>query len=328
MRISDRLTAIEDVLDRGNRIQINQVSELDGVINRIAQWPEIHRALSVLVGYTENGTEVPGILQDSGDVEYIRELIARFPPSTENFPDTLFGNLQNRIDGLCNDLPIAMHVLRQVSPGSSGNFFAAEHRGQLSPDEFSEAVSDIVQIVDILKIKHEITGVWTDSGSSVFGFDIDGHTALLILNAVIAGAQQFLDTVKSVTPEAIRLYFRLFNHQSETIVGHPLDERIMGEHGVTNESISRAMEDQSIPMYLPDEITQEQRTALGVAIRRTADMMSRDWNISCTVPVIEGLEIHQSNVTIYIGGSPNPPAALYPASSEDGDTGQTESATE
>ena len=318
MRISDRLAAIESILDRGERIQINQVSELDGVINRIERWPEVHRALSILVGYTENGTEVPGILRDSEHVNYIKELIAQFPPSTENFPDTLFGNLQNRIDGLCNDLPIAMHVLRQMSPSSSGDFFSAEHGGQLSPDEFSKAVSDIVQIVDILKIKDEITGVWTDSGSSVFGFDIDGQTALLILNAAIEGARQLLGIMRSINPEALRLYFRIFSQWSEAIGEGPLDERIMNDYRVTGESVNRAMEGQSIPVELPSEITPEQQSAMGIAIPRIAGVIDRGWNISCTVPVIEVLEIHQSNVTINIFGSPSPPAALNPSPSDVG----------
>ena len=318
MRISDRLAAIEGILARDERIQINQVSELDGVINRIERWPEIHRALSILVGYTENGTETPGILRDSEDADYIKGLIARFPPSTENFPDTLFENLQNRIDGLSNDLPVAMHALRQVSPSSSGDFFAAEHRGQLSPDEFSEAVSDIVQIVDILKIKDEITGVWTDSGSSVFGFDIDGQATLLILNAAIEGARQLLRIMSSINPEALRLYFRIFSQRSEAIGEGPLDERIMNDYRVTGESVNRAMEGQSIPVELPNETTPEQQSAMGFAIPRIADVIDRGWNISCTVPVIEGIEIHQSNVTINIFASPNPPAALNPSPGEAG----------
>ena len=47
MRNSERLAAIKRVVER-DRIIINQSTALDGVINRIEKWPEIHQALAVL----------------------------------------------------------------------------------------------------------------------------------------------------------------------------------------------------------------------------------------------------------------------------------------
>ena len=153
--------------------------------------------------------------------------------------------------------------------------------------------------------------MWTDSGSSIFGFDVDSPTALLILNAAILGAQQFLDIIRSITPSGVKMYFELFSRMSETIIGQPLDDRIIADDEMVKES-SKAVGGQRVTVDLPDEITQEQRSALGVAIPKVADVMSRDWNLSCAVPAVEGIQIHQSNVTIYIAGSPPPTVALQP----------------
>ena len=107
----------------------------------------------------------------------VQDLIARFPSSTDNFPSGLFDNLQRQIDGVCKDLPIIIPVLEQISPGSSDSTLTAEFRGQLSLDDFAVTVSDVVRVMDILKIKNEISEVWTDYGSTVFGVEVGSEMA-------------------------------------------------------------------------------------------------------------------------------------------------------
>ena len=253
-----------------------------------------------MVGFTENGIEVPGLLEPGGNTDYIKDLVNRYPPTTDDFPGNLFSNMQNRIDGLCQNLPIVLYTLERVIPESSSSTFMAEFPGTLDIDEFKATVSDIVQIVDILKIKNEVTGVWTDFGSSVFGFDIDGPTALTLLNAAIFGAQQFLDLVRSVTPETLKMYFRILSLLREKVEGQPLDEQIISNDTMVNEAI-RTLGGEQVTVNLTSDVTSEQKNGLGQAIPRVADIVSRDWNLSCSAPIIEGSQVYQSTIIIAAG---------------------------
>ena len=84
MRNSERLAAIKRVVEI-DRIIINQSTTLGGVINRIEKWPEIHQALAVLVGYQEDGEDIPGLIQPNRHSNYVADLIEQYPPGTTEF---------------------------------------------------------------------------------------------------------------------------------------------------------------------------------------------------------------------------------------------------
>ena len=135
MRNSERLAAVKRVVE-GDRIIINQSTTLGGVINRIEKWPEIHQALAVLVGYQEDGEDIPGLIQPNNHSNYVADLIAQYPSHTTEFHGELFNSLQGELDGFCENLPIVMHTLEQMSPEPSGSSLTAQFNGILSIDEF------------------------------------------------------------------------------------------------------------------------------------------------------------------------------------------------
>ena len=145
MRNSERLAAIKRVVER-DRIIINQSTALDGVINRIEKWPEIHQALAVLVGYQEDGEDIPGLIQPNSHSNYVADLIAQYPPDTTEFHGELFNSLQSELDGFYENLPIVIHTLEQMSPEPSGSSLTAQFKGILSIDEFQQAVTDLVKV--------------------------------------------------------------------------------------------------------------------------------------------------------------------------------------
>ena len=183
MRNSDRLAALTRVYgDPPGGLRIKLTSELNGAIRGIDAWENIHRALSVLVGYTEEGQEIIGLAHRSPHGEYIKQLISRFGPETDNFPAEILSNLQAQIDGIGEQVPIVVHVLKQMSPAPSESAFAVEFPGRLSLQEFQSAVADIGTVIDLLKIENDVSEVWTDFGSTVFGIDVGTSLSLIVLN--------------------------------------------------------------------------------------------------------------------------------------------------
>ena len=297
MRNSEKLAAIKNVLDPGsNRITIQHTTELDGVINRIDRWPEIHRALSVLVGYTDDAGRVPGLIGAGDNTSYITNLIERFPPSADNFPRDLIGTLQNRLNVACQELPTIIRVLEQVSPELPDPAFMMEFPGKLSLSEFETTISELKSIVDILKIGNDVEQVWTDFGSSVFGLEFVGIVAPVIIDAVISGAEQFRNIVASFNPETALNYLRLFNQFIRAQQGEPLDERIV--HSEEMGQAIRSFAGGEVTVGLIDEVGQEQRNGIGIAIPRLAEIVNRGWNVSNSLPNIEHSQITHSTIII------------------------------
>ena len=312
MRNSEKLAAIKNVLDpRTSRIIIEQTAQLDGVINKIGRWSNIHRALAVLVGYTEDHREFPGLLQRDPHVDYIKELIVRFPPSTDNFPGELFGSLQNHLDGLCQNVPIVIHTLEQMSLEPSDSAFTLEFGGPLSLDEFQTTVSDITTVIDILKVKNEVSHVWTDFGSSVFGLEIDAQAALAILNAVVSGAEQFRDIIAGFTPEMMKAYFRLINQIIKAHGDEPLDEGIISDD-ISGEAIKNYASGE-VNIDLASDIGNEQLNGIKIAIPKLVEITNRGWNVTCSAPSTDGPIVLQQTVvligSVNVGALPPSPDA-------------------
>ena len=318
MRNSERLAALNNVIDNSKRIIIQHTTELGGVVNQINQWPEVRQALAVLVGYTEEDRQIPGLIPSNQHKKYIQELIDRYPASTDNFPRELFANLQTQVDGLCEALPIILHTLEQMSPKPSSSTFSAQFHGILSLDEFEATVSDVAKIADILKIKNEINSVWTDYGSTIFGLELGSDLALAIFHAAISGAEQIRDTIASLTPETIKNCFRLLSSINQTLHGEPLPNSI-----VNDETLSEArahFANGEVSLALPEGITNEQINGLKIAISKLTEVSHRGWDLSCSTPSVEGSQVSQS---IFIIGDNNIINALPPASNESENNGSS-----
>ena len=297
MRNSDRLAALNRVYgDPPGGLRINQTTELNGAIRGIASWGNIHRALSVLVGYTEDGQEIAGLAHENQHANYIRQLINRYGPETDNFPADVLGNLQAQIDGISQQVPIIVHVLKQMSPAPSESAFTVEFSGKLTLEEFQAAVADIGTVIDLLKIENDVSEVWTDFGSTVFGIDVGTSLSLVVLAAAIAGADQFRQFVAAFTPEGINTAFRLLDHLSRSILGNPLDPKIIESDDVKDLIKNFAGAEVTVP--LTADVTNEQRNGLQLAIPRLAAMSDRGWQLSCSNPNIENSQISHSTIIV------------------------------
>ena len=322
MRNIEKLNAIKPVL-RDNRIVLEHTTELGGVINKIERWPAIHRALSLLVGYTaEDGQLVDGLIPNNQNMEFARELITRFPPSTDQFPRELFGNLQGQIDTACPNIDVVVHVLEQLSYSESREApvatVIAEFPGNPLLSGFEETVRDVGRIVDILKIENDVTFVWTDAGSVIFGLDLR-ELAALVFDAALVGAKQFRDIVSGFTPENIQTFFQLFNRASQDMGGEPLDESITSP-SVIEDAVHRYAGMQ-VNVNVPDEITPEQQNGLSRAIPQIAAIAQRGWNLSTS---IQNTGSHQTiNLTVVLADTahvalpPAPEATTGDGSNED-----------
>ena len=297
MRNSDRLAALNRVYgDPPGALRINQTSELNGAIRGITSWGNIHRALSVLVGYTEDGQEIDGLAPRNPHTDFIRQLINRYGPETDNFPAEVLGNLQAQIDGIGEQVPIIVHVLKQMSPAPSESALTVEFPGKLSLAEFQTAVADIGTVIDLLKIGNDVSEVWTDFGSSVFGIDVGTALSLVVLAATVAGAEQFREVVAAFTPESITTAFRLFDHLSRRILGNPLDPKII-ENDEVNEVVKN-FAGAEVKVALTSEVNNEQRNGLQLAIPKLAAMSDRGWKITCSNPNIESSQIMNSTIIL------------------------------
>ena len=133
---------------------------------------------------------------------------------------------------------------------------------------------------DILKIEDEISYVWTDSGSVVFGLDLS-ELAALVFDAALDGAKQFRDIVGGFTPESIQTFFRLFNRASQSVGGEPLDESIT-RPDVMDDAI-RNYAGTTVSVDIPSELTPEQINGINMAIPQIADITHRGWNLSTII---------------------------------------------
>ena len=173
MRNSEKLAILTRVYkNTPGTLKINQTTELNGAIRGIQDWPNIHSALSVLVGYTEDGQEIPGLAPQNQHEKYFRELLARYGPATDNFPLEVINPLQEQINGISQHVPVIMHILRQVTPEEPDSALTVAFPGKLSLEDFQSSVAEVGMIIDLLKIENDVNGVWTDSGSTVFGLEI------------------------------------------------------------------------------------------------------------------------------------------------------------
>ena len=133
MRNSEKLAILTRVYNNApGTLRINQTSELNGAIRGIEDWPNIHLALSVLAGYTENGQEIPGLAPQNQYERYFRELLARYGPATDNFPPEVIDSLQEQINGISQQVPVIMHVLEQVAPEEPESALTVAFSGKLS----------------------------------------------------------------------------------------------------------------------------------------------------------------------------------------------------
>lgn len=297
MRNSERLAVIKRALEPNEqRIVAHHSTSLEGVINRIEQWPEIHQALAVLVGYSEDGVDIPGLVHPNPMSSYIAELIKEYPSNTTEFPAELFNSLQSQIDGFCENLPIIIHTLEQMSVEPSDSSLTAEFKGLLSLDEFEQAVTNLVRVADLLKIKNEINEVWTDLGSTVFGFEIDPGNALAMFHAAMSGAEQIREFIASMTPEMVKNCFRLLSMIYEQKRGEPLPEEIISDENL-RESIGNFANGE-VTVSLPENTTEEQKNGLKVAIPLLAQMGENGWKLTCSSPTIEVSHINQSLVIV------------------------------
>ena len=286
MRNSEKLAVIKTAFgEPPANIRIQRTTELNGVINGILDWRNIHQALSVLIGYTENGQEVPGLLRPNQRTPFFQQLITRYPPETDNFPVELFASLQEQFNGISQDIPVIVHTLDLMTPKPSASALTIEFSRKLSLGEFQEAVEDIGMVIDLLKIENEVDEVWSDFGSTVFGLEITAPLALLILSEALSGADQFREVIAAFTPETITSCFRLFNHISQSILGTTLDDRIIESDDVN--SLVRSFAGAEITVGLTDDVTNEQKNGIQLAIPRLAAMTDRGWNISCSTPTID-----------------------------------------
>lgn len=297
MRNSERLAAIKRVIDpNGNRILIQNSTALGGVINRIEQWPEIHQALAVLAGYTEDGVEVPGLTRPNQSSDYIAELIREYPPNTTEFPAPLFNSIQERLDSFCQDLPIIVHTLERISTEPSDSSLTAQYQGRLSIDEFEQAVSNLVRVADLLKIKNEVNEVWTDFGSTVFGFEIDPGLALAMFHAAMSGADQIRTFIAAMTPEMVRNCLRLLSMLVQEKGGDPLPDDIVSDQDLGRAISQFAHGEVTIP--IPEKAEKEQINGLKSAIPILSQMGEQGWKLTCSAPTIEGSSVTQSLVII------------------------------
>ena len=300
MRNSERLAAVKRVVER-DRIIINQSTALGGVINRIEKWPEIYQALAVLVGYQEDGEDIPGLIQPNSHSNYVADLIAQYPPDATEFHGELFNSLQGELDGFCENLSIVINTLEQMSPEPSGSSLTAQFNGILSIDEFQQAVTDLVKVADLLKIKNQVNEVWTDSGSTVFGFEIEPGLALAMFHAAMSGAGQLREFIASMTPEMIKNCFRLLSLIHEQTSGQPLPDEIINEDNLRPALAEFA--NGEVTVSLPEGINEEQINGLKAAIPVLSQMGEKGWKLTCSSPNIEGSQFTQS--TLIIAGQVN-----------------------
>ena len=315
MRNSERLAALKRVVDQSRtRIIVERSTALAGVVNRIERWQDVHQALAVLVGYEDDGVDIPGLIQDNPHSNYVRELIREYPPNTTEFPAELFNSMQSQLDNFCQHLPIIMHTLEQLSPDPSDSALTAEFKATLSIDEFQQAVTDIVRVADLLKIKNEVNGVWTDSGSAVFGVEIDPGAALTMFQAAMSGTQQIREFMASMTPEMIKSCFRLLSLINQQTSGEPLSEEIISDENLEN-AISEFANGE-VTVSLPEGVTPEQLNGLTAAIPILSRMGERGWEITCSSPTIEGSTINHS--LVIIGSTVNIQALSQPQDDNEG----------
>lgn len=314
MRNSDRLAAINKVIDQSKtRIIIERSTALAGVVNRIDKWPEIHQALAVLVGYTEDGIEIPGLVQQNPHSNYISELIREYLPDTTEFPAELFNSIQSQLDNFCQHIPVIMHTLEQMSAEPSGSSLTAEYRGVLSVDEFQRAVNDLTRIADLLKIKNEINGVWTDFGSTVFGFDIEPGFALAMFHAAMTGAEHIREFIAGMTPEMVKSCFRLIDMMLEQKGEGSLPENVITDENLEQAISQFAHGEVNIP--IPTDATEEQINGLKLAIPMLSQMGAQGWKLTTSTPTIDGVQINNSLVVI--GGPVNIQALPQPNEATD-----------
>ncbi len=250
----------------------------------------------MLVGTREGDQEIAGLVHESPHMTYIRELVDRFGPNTDNFPAEIFNNIEAQVEGISLQVPVIMHVLREMSPEPSNSALTVEFQGKLLLDDFQEAVRDIGFVVDVLKIENDVTEVWTDFGSTVFGIDISTAVSLVLLAAAVAGADQVREYVATFTPEVISSTFRILDHLSRNITGNPLDRRIVESDEVGD--LIKNFAGTEVRLDLTPEVTEEQKNGLKVAIPRLAAMSNRGWKITCSTPTIENSEIINSTIIL------------------------------
>ena len=310
MRNWERLAALTEAY--GNpptTLRIRAHSQLDGAIRQIEGWSTIHRALSVLVGTREGDQEIAGLVPASPNMTYIRELVDRFGPETDNFPPEILNGIQAQIDGISQQVPVIVHVLREMSPEPSNSALTLEFQGKLLLDDFQEAVRDVGVVVDLLKIENDVTEVWTDFGSTVFGIDVSTAVSLVLIAAAVAGADQVREYVSTFTPEVISNTFKLLDHLSLKITGSSLDRRIIEDDEVGD--LIKGFAGTEVKVDLSSDVTPEQKNGLQAAIPKLAAMSNRGWKITCSTPTIANSEITNStiilaqNVTLAL---PSPPS--------------------
>ena len=297
MRNSEKLSALTRAYgDPPSGLRLSITSELNGAIRSIEGWPHIHRALSVLVGYTEEGSEIEGLTYRSDHEGYIRQLIYRFGPDTDNFPPEIVNNIEAPIRGISEQVPLIVHVLKQMSPEPSESALTVEFPGTLSLEEFQVAVRDIGTVVDLLKIENDVSQVWTDYGSTIFGIDVGTTVSLVVLSAAVVGAAQFRDIVVGLTPETLATAFKLFDFLSQRLLGNSLDPKIMESEdaGELVKNFARG----EVTVELTSDVSNEQQNGLRLAIPKLAAMSDRGWRITCSRPTIENSQITHSTIIL------------------------------
>ena len=315
MRNSERLAALNRAIDQSRtRIVVERSTAVGGVVNRIDGWNDIHQALAVLVGYEEDGVEIPGLVQRGPHSNYVMELIGEYPPNTTEFPGELFNSIQQHLDEFCQHLPIIMHTLAQMSPDPSDSSLTAEFQGSLSIDEFQQAVTNLVRVTDLLKIKNEVNSVWTDFGSTVFGFEIDPGLALAMFNAAMSGADQIRAFIAGMTPEMVKNCFRLISMILEQKGSGPLPEGIISDESLEQAISQFAHGEVTIP--IPKEATEEQINGMKLAIPILSQMGEQGWKLTCSTPTTDGIQINNSLVVI--GGQVNIQALPQPQDNNEG----------
>ena len=178
----------------------------------------------------------------------------------------------------------------------------------MSIDEFQQAVTDLVKVADLLKVKNQINEVWTDSGSTVFGFEIEPGLALAMFHAAMSGAGQIREFMASMTPEMIKNCFRFLSQIHEQTRGQPLPDEIINEDNLRLALAEFA--NGEVTVSLPQEINEEQINGLKAAIPILSQMGENGWKLMCSAPTIEGSQFTQS--TLIIAGQVNIQALPQP----------------
>ena len=152
-------------------------------------------------------------------------------------------------------------------------------------------------VIDLLKIENDVNGVWTDTGSTVFGVEIETATSLVVLAAALSGANQFRDVIAAFTPQTITTCFRLFNYISQQVLGNPpLDEKIVEREDISQ--LVRSFAGAEVTVELTPEVTPEQKNGIQLAIPKLAELSDKGWQISCSTPHIESSQITQSTIIL------------------------------